>query len=62
MAKYRTTDLVKRITGKCINLIGDMGNQENSPIVQTWRDVQVWSIFAGTNEIMKGIIVKSMKL
>jgi alkylation response protein AidB-like acyl-CoA dehydrogenase len=62
MAKYQTSDMAKRIGRRCLDLIGSMGVQEKCPIVRTWRDVQPISIFAGTNEIMKVIIAKAMKL
>ena len=62
MAKYWTTDMAKGIAGRCLDLVGNGGAQEKCPIVRTWRDVQPMSIFAGTNEIMKVIIAKSMKL
>ncbi|MDQ7782876.1 MAG: acyl-CoA dehydrogenase family protein [Desulfomonilaceae bacterium] len=32
------------------------------PIARAWRDVSVMSIFAGTDEIMKTIVAKSMGL
>jgi len=32
------------------------------PMARAWRDVRVMSIFAGTNEIMKGIAAKFMGL
>ena len=60
MAKYWTSDLAKRITGRILELIGAEGARKSCPISRTWRDVQVNSIFAGTNEIMKTIIAKQL--
>lgn len=60
MAKYWTTDLLKRTVGRALDLIGPYGMNENCPIARTWRDAQIYSIFAGTNEIMKTIISKQM--
>ena len=60
MAKYWTSDLSKRITGRILELIGADGARKTCPISRTWRDVQVNSIFAGTNEIMKTIIAKQL--
>jgi len=60
MAKYWTSDLAKRITGRILELIGADGARKSCPISRTWRDVQVNSIFAGTNEIMKTIIAKQL--
>ncbi len=60
MAKYWTTDLLKRIVGRSLDLIGAYGTQEECPITRTWRDAQIYSIFAGTNQIMKMIISKQI--
>lgn len=60
MAKYWTSDLAKRITGRILELIGADGARKSCPISRTWRDVQVNSIFAGTNEIMKTIVAKQI--
>jgi acyl-CoA dehydrogenase len=60
MAKLWTSDLSKRITGRVLELIGAHGARKSCPVSRTWRDVQVNSIFAGTNEIMKTIIAKQI--
>lgn len=60
MAKFWTSDLAKRITGRVLEIIGAAGTRQNCPVGRTWRDVQVNSIFAGTNEIMKTIIAKQI--
>ena len=62
MAKYWCTDLGKRVADRCLDLIGDDGGLERCPVVRGFRDVRVMSIFAGTNEIMKGIAAKFMGL
>jgi alkylation response protein AidB-like acyl-CoA dehydrogenase len=62
MAKYWTTDMVKRIADRSLDFCGSLGMLEKCPIAQTWRDVRVMSIFAGTNEIMKSIAAKFMNL
>lgn len=62
MAKYWTTDMVKRIASRCMDLVGSAASLETSPLVRQFRDNRVASIFAGTNEIMKGIIAKMMQL
>ncbi len=62
MAKFWNTDLVKRTVGRALDLIGEFGATEECPLARMWRDVQVWSIFAGSNEVMKTIIAKAMKL
>jgi len=62
MAKYWTTEMVKRTADRCLDLLGPEGMCEAIGLVRTWRDVRVMSIFAGTNEIMKNIAAKFMGL
>mmetsp|Transcript_8216 Transcript_8216/g.4358 ORF Transcript_8216/g.4358 Transcript_8216/m.4358 type:complete len:381 (-) Transcript_8216:1525-2667(-) len=62
MAKYQTSDMANRIANRCLDIIGNFAADEKCPIVRDWRDIRVLTIFAGTNEIMKGIIAKSMNL
>jgi acyl-CoA dehydrogenase len=62
MAKFWTTDMVHRIADRTLELMGDEGMLEKFPMARAWRDVRVMSIFAGTNEIMKGIAAKFMGL
>lgn len=61
-AKYWTTEMAKRVADRCVQLHGGYGYCEEYPIARAWRDVRVMSIFAGTNEIMKGIAAKFMGL
>jgi acyl-CoA dehydrogenase len=60
MAKYWTTEMVHRVADRCLDLVGPGATLEACPLVRAWRDVRVMSIFAGTNEIMKGIVAKFM--
>jgi alkylation response protein AidB-like acyl-CoA dehydrogenase len=62
MAKYWTTDLARRIADRSMDVIGDFAVLEACPIARAFRDVRVMAIFAGTNEIMKGIAAKFMGL
>jgi acyl-CoA dehydrogenase len=62
MAKYWTTDMVKRIADRALDFCGSFGTLEGCQIARAWRDVRVMSIFAGTNEIMKNIAAKFMGL
>ena len=62
MAKYRSTELANRLTSCCLDLCGQHGTLETAPIVRTFRDLKVTPIFAGTNEIMRGIVAKRMQL
>ena len=62
MAKWWTTDLIKRVASECMQLHGGYGYMEEYEIARRYRDVAVTSIYAGTNEIMKEIIAKNMGL
>ena len=60
MAKYWMTEKANQVANQCLELIGDVATTEDCPVVRTWRDLRVQTIFAGTNEIMKQIIAKSI--
>jgi acyl-CoA dehydrogenase len=62
MAKSWTTDMAMRIADRSLELHGLCGCCEDYPPARAWRDARVMSIFAGTNEIMKGIAAKFMGL
>ncbi len=62
MAKYWTTDMAFRVADRCLQLHGGYGYCEEYPIARAWRDIRVTRIFAGTNEVMKGIAAKFMGL
>lgn len=62
MAKWWTTDLQKRVVDQCVQLHGGYGYMLEYPIARAYLDARVQSIYAGTNEIMKEIIGRSMGL
>lgn len=62
MAKFWITDMAKRVIDGCLQLHGGYGYCEEYPVARAWRDIRVFSIFAGTNEIMKTIAAKFMGL
>jgi len=62
MAKYWTTEMAKRVADRGLDLVGNEAAIEKYPITRAWRDIRVMSIFAGTNEVMKGIAAKFMGL
>jgi acyl-CoA dehydrogenase len=62
MAKFWITEMASRVADQCLQLHGGYGYCEEYPIARAWRDVRVMSIFAGTNEIMRGIAAKFMGL
>ena len=62
MAKYWTTEMARRVADRTMDLVGNEATLEKYPITRAWRDIRVMSIFAGTNEVMKGIAAKFMGL
>jgi alkylation response protein AidB-like acyl-CoA dehydrogenase len=62
MAKYWATDLANRMANRGLGIVGEDGARESCPLTRALRDARVMSIFAGTNEIMKGIAAKFMGL
>jgi len=60
MAKYWITDLQGRIIDRCLQFFGGYGYMEEFPISRMYRDARVMRIYAGTNEIMKLLIARSL--
>lgn len=62
MAKWWVTEMCKRNIDLCLQFYGGYGFMEEYPICRAYRDARIQTIFAGTTEIMKIIIAKSMGL
>ncbi|MDP4172075.1 MAG: acyl-CoA dehydrogenase family protein [Bacillota bacterium] len=62
MAKWKLTDIAKKMAAECMQLHGGYGYMEEYEIARRYRDIPVASIYAGTNEIMKTIIAKNLGL
>src|SRR5262245_20973046 len=60
MAKYWTTDTLARVVDRCLQLFGGYGFMDEYPISRLYRDARVMRIYAGTNEIMKLLIARSL--
>jgi len=60
MAKYWLTDTQGKIIDRCLQLFGGYGYMEEYPISRMFRDARVMRIYAGTNEIMKVLIARSL--
>jgi alkylation response protein AidB-like acyl-CoA dehydrogenase len=60
MAKWWTSDLLKRVVDRCVQLHGGYGYMLEYPIAKAFVDARVQSIFGGTNEIMKEIIGRDL--
>ncbi len=62
MAKAWIPEMTNRVAYKSLQLHGGYGYMEEYPICRFTRDARVITIFAGTTEVMKHIISKSLKL
>ncbi len=60
MAKYWVTDTEGKIVDRCLQLFGGYGYMDEYPISRMYRDARVQRIYAGTNEIMKLLIARSL--
>jgi acyl-CoA dehydrogenase len=60
MAKYWLTERQGKIIDRCLQLFGGYGYMEEFPISRMYRDARVMRIYAGTNEIMKLLIARSL--
>jgi acyl-CoA dehydrogenase len=60
MAKYRLSDTCGEVIDRCLQLFGGYGYMDEYPISRLYRDARVLRIYAGTNEIMKLLIARSL--
>ena len=62
MAKWYSTEMQKRHTDECLQFFGGYGYMMEYPIARAYLDARVQTIYAGTTEIMKEIIARSIGL
>lgn len=60
MAKWWTTKHAMTALDECLQLHGGYGYMSEYPIARMWADARVQMIYAGTNEIMKEIISRTL--
>ena len=60
MAKLFATETVNRVAYEAVQLHGGYGYMREMPIERFARDYRLWTIAAGTSEIMREIIAKSL--
>jgi alkylation response protein AidB-like acyl-CoA dehydrogenase len=51
-----------QVVDRCLQLFGGYGYTTEYEINRLWRDSQVQRIYAGSNEVMKEIVGRSLKL
>jgi alkylation response protein AidB-like acyl-CoA dehydrogenase len=61
-AKWWTTELCQRVVDRGMQLHGGYGYMLEYPIARAWADSRVQTIYAGTTEVMKEIIGRSLGL
>ena len=61
-AKYCTAEIQNRVIDLCVQLHGGYGYMEEYPIGLAWVDARVTRIYAGSSEIMKEIVGRSLGL
>ena len=60
--KLFCTEMQSRVVDRCLQLFGGYGYMMEYPIARLYNDARVTRIYAGTSEVMKVIIAKSLGL
>lgn len=60
MVKLWCSERAQRVADTCLQLHGGYGYMNEYPIARAWADLRVSQIYAGTSEIMKEIISRSL--
>lgn len=60
MGKLWVCEMANRVADRCLQLHGGYGYCEEYPISKFWVDGRIQTIFAGTSEIMRVIIARSL--
>jgi acyl-CoA dehydrogenase len=60
MAKYWCSDLQCKVIDDCLQFFGGYGYMWEFPIARAYADARVQRIYAGTNEIMKELIARTL--
>ena len=60
--KLFCTEMQARVVDRCLQLFGGYGYMMEYPIARLYTDARVARIYAGTSEVMKVIIAKSLGL
>ena len=61
-AKLFTSELEGRVTDECLQLHGGAGYMDEYPISRMYANARISRIYAGSSEIMREIIARSLGL
>jgi alkylation response protein AidB-like acyl-CoA dehydrogenase len=61
-AKWWTAEVQNQVLDACVQLFGGYGYMQEYDVARAWSDARVTKIWAGSNEIMKEIIGRSLGL
>ncbi|UGS34872.1 acyl-CoA dehydrogenase family protein [Capillimicrobium parvum] len=61
-AKWWSAQVQNRVIDACVQLHGGYGYMDEYPVARAWADARVTKIWAGSNEIMKEVIGRSLGL
>jgi alkylation response protein AidB-like acyl-CoA dehydrogenase len=59
-AKWWSAEVQNRVVDACVQLHGGYGYMDEYEVTRAWADARVTKIWAGTNEIMKELIGRSL--
>jgi acyl-CoA dehydrogenase len=60
MAKYHLTDQQCSVIDRCLQLFGGYGYTTEYPIARMFTDARIQRIYAGSNEVMKELIARTL--
>jgi len=60
MCKYWLTDVEAKVLDQCVQMHGGYGFMREYPVARAYADSRGQRIYAGTNEVMKEIIARTL--
>lgn len=60
MAKLYATDLAQKVVYDCMQAYGGFGYTTEYPVSRLWTDLRLYTVGAGTSEVMKEILAKDL--
>jgi alkylation response protein AidB-like acyl-CoA dehydrogenase len=61
LAKLYASEMVGRVTDRCLQVFGGRGYIRENPVERLWRDTRVDRIWEGTSEIQRVIIARALQ-